>query len=374
MTDSFTSSGDVAVIGAGIIGLAVAFELSRRGASVRVYDRHEPAKAASWAAAGMLAPRTEDVSDASLRALCEDSLARYPAFAEAVRDASGVDPHLRLHGILHTAYSRESVAKLQLWQQELHKHGFAADLLSREDALRAEPALGKHIAGALLIHGEGHIDNRRLGRALTAACVAHGVRLHSGVHALALECDSRRVLGIRSDLGYVPTSAVVNAAGAWASQIDGVPEACIPEVRPIKGEMLAIEVPIGFIRHTTWIPHGYLVPRDDGRLLVGATSKDAGFDTRVTAGGIEMLLRTATDAIPALREFTVSETWAGLRPATPDQRPYLGATPLQGYFLACGHYRNGILLAPATARLLADAVEGTCTAPDAFAIGRYALQ
>jgi glycine oxidase len=138
--------------------------------------------------------------------------------------------------------------------------------------------------------------------------------------------------------------------------------------------MLAIEIPAGLVRHTTWIPHGYLVPRADGRLLVGATSKEAGFDTRVTAGGIETLLHAAVQAMPALREFTVSETWAGLRPATPDERPFLGATPLQGYFVACGHYRNGILLAPATARLLGDAVEGTAQVPDAFAIGRYALR
>jgi glycine oxidase len=142
----------------------------------------------------------------------------------------------------------------------------------------------------------------------------------------------------------------------------------------VKGEMLAIEIPAGFMRHTTWIPHGYLVPRADGRLLVGATSKDCGFDTRVTAGGIEALLRAAVAAVPSLREFTVSETWAGLRPGTPDERPFLGATSLQGYFLACGHYRNGILLAPATARLLASAVEGVSAVPDAFAIGRYAIR
>lgn len=369
------SGGDVAIIGAGVIGLAVAFELAGRGASVRVYDTREPASAASWAAAGMLAPRTEHVTDPPLLELCETSLAAYPAFADAVRDASGVDPHLRLDGIVHTAYSEDAFARLRSWRDELERAGHRADLLSREDAVRMEPALGKHIAGAMLAHGEGQIDNRRLGRALAAACAARGVRLHTGVGALSVKGDSRRVLGIQSDLGYVAAGAVINAAGAWAAQIAGVPEACVPRVHPVKGEMLAIEIPAGFMRHTTWVPNGYLVPRMDGRLLVGATVQpEAGFDARVTVRGIETLLRAAVSAVPALRDFTMSEAWAGLRPGTPDERPFLGATPLAGYYLACGHYRNGILLTPVTARLLADAVEGVAPVSDAFALERYALR
>lgn len=367
-------SGDVAVVGAGIIGLAVAFELAGRGAAVRVYDTSEPAKAASWAAAGMLAPRTEHLVDGALRDLCEASLAQYPQFAAAVQEAGGIDPHLRLDGIVHTAYSEQTMQDFARWRDDLAQRGYTADLLSREDALRMEPALGKDLAGALLVHDEGQIDNRRFGRALIAACQARGVRIHMGVKSLSLAADSRRVLGIRTDLGYVAAGAVINAAGAWAARIDGVPPNCVPPVHPIKGEMLSIEIPAGFIRHTTWIPRGYLVPRLDGRLLVGATSTDCGFETRVTAGGIDQLLHAAITAVPALRDFTVSETWAGLRPATPDERPFLGATPLEGYLLACGHYRNGILLAPATARLLADTLEGVGSAGDAFALERYAVR
>lgn len=367
-------SGDVVIIGGGIIGLSVAFELAGRGASVRVYDTGEPAKAASWAAAGMLAPRTEHLTDDELRSLCESSLSRYPEFAAAVQDASGIDPHLRLDGILHTASSDEELANFARWSDDLSNDGYAADLLSREEALRMEPALGKHLTGALLVHGEGQIDNRRLGRALVRACEARGVRVHTGIESVSLECDSRRALGIRTNVGFVPAGAVVNAAGAWAAHIGGVPSNCIPPVRPVKGEMLAIEIPAGFMCHTTWIPRGYLVPRTGGRLLVGATASESGFEARVTAGGIGQLLAAAIAAVPALRDFSISETWAGLRPATPDERPFLGTTPLQGYFLACGHYRNGILLAPATARLLADALEGVGTVSDAFALERYALR
>ncbi len=370
MNPSAEPGGDVAIVGAGVIGLAIAFELAGRGACVRVFDTHEPARAASWAAAGMLAPRTEHVENAALRDLCESSLAQYPEFARAVREASGVDPHLSLDGILHTAFDESEYERLRALRENFSQRGYPSDLLSRGETLNAEPALGKHVRGALLVHGEGQIDNRRLGRALAAACIARGVRLHAGVRMLSIECDSRRALGVRSDLGYVAAGAVVNAAGAWAARVDGVPASCTPDVYPMKGEMLAIEIPIGFMRHSSWVPGAYLVPRSDGRLLVGATVADSGFDARVTAGGIDALLHSAITALPALAGFTISETWAGLRPATRDELPYLGATPLQGYYLACGHYRNGILLAPATARLLADVVQRRTDVPAAFRAGR----
>ncbi len=351
------ASGDVAIVGAGIIGLSIAFELASRGAAVRVYDTAEPARAASWAAAGMLAPLTESLPDEPLQSLCGQSLALYPAFAQSVRDAGGVDPHLRLDGILHAAYSAEQYAALARRCAELHAAGNSATLLDRNHTLLAEPALSKNVAGALLVHGEGQIDNRRLGRALTAACRARGVVVRSELASVGLQFDARRVLGVHSDLGYEPAGAVINAAGAWAGEIEGVPAECVPPVRPVKGQMIAITIPAGFMRRTTWVPGAYLVPRSDGRLLVGATVEQVA-DLRVTAGGVHALLHAAVAAAPALQDFAVSEMWAGLRPATPDGRPFLGATLRQGYFLAAGHYRNGILLAPITARLLADVVEG----------------
>ncbi|MGZ3531151.1 MAG: glycine oxidase ThiO [Vulcanimicrobiaceae bacterium] len=350
--------GDVAIVGAGLIGLAIAFELAERGATVRVFDTREPAKAASWAAAGMLAPLTEAIEDPVMQALCESSLAEYPAFVERVRTASTVDPHLRLDGILSTAYSAEQFAVLQSRAAAFRARARSCSLYDREQTLTAEPALGKNITGSLLVHEEGQIDNRRLGRALAAACQARGVIVQTGLHAVAVEADTRRVLGVRTDSGFVPAGAVVNAAGAWAAQVQGVPERCIPPVRPIKGQMLALAIPRGFVRRTTWLPGAYLVPRDDGRLLVGATVEESGFDTRVTARGMHGLLHAVVSAAPSLGDFTVSETWGGLRPGSLDGRPFLGRTPLTGYYLATGHYRNGVLLTPATSRLLADAIEG----------------
>lgn len=361
---------DVAIVGAGIIGLAIAFELAERGAAVRLYDRGEPAAAASWAGAGMLAPYTESGGDEALSDLCAASLTEYPAFVERVRAAGNVDPRLHLDGIVHAAFGQAQVERLERRAGELRRRGIACTVLDRTQTLAAEPWLGRHVSGALVIDGEGYIDNRRLARALVAACRARSVAIVRS-SALAVECDGRRVLGIRTDLGFAPAGAVINAAGAWAAEVAGIPPSSRPPVEPRKGQMLALGMPIGFVRHPTWVAGAYLVPRDDGRLLIGATDERAGFDVRVTAGGIGSLLDAALSAAPSLAGFTVSETWAGLRPGTSDGRPFIGPAPLTGLFVAAGHYRNGILLAPVTAALISACVSGRV--PDeltAFSLAR----
>jgi glycine oxidase len=351
------TSADIAIVGAGLIGLAIAFELAERGATVRLYDRAEPARAASWAGAGILAPHTESSSDPELLALCAASLADYPAFVERVRSASGVDPKLHLDGLLHVAFDDAQAAELSRRAGSLRAGGADCDLLDREQVLSCEPWLSHSVRAALMIRGEGQIDNRRFGRALAAACELRSVSL-THADTISVECDARRVLGVRSEVGFSPAGAVVNACGAWAAQLSGVPPSCVPPVEPVKGQMLALEMPVGFVRRTTWVRGAYLVPRDDGRLLIGATVERAGYDTRVTAEGINRLLDAALEAAPSLGAFSISETWAGLRPGTTDGRPRIGPTPVDGYFLATGHYRNGILLTPLTARLIADAIEG----------------
>jgi glycine oxidase len=353
-----SAGGDVAVIGAGLIGLAIAFELAQRGATVRVYDRGEPAKAASWAGAGMLAPFTENAEDAAMRALGAASLAEYPAFVERVRVAGHVDPRLHLDGIVHAAFGNAESERLRALAESLRRRNVACEWLDRERSLAAEPWLGAGVSGALVVNAEGHVDNRRLGRALTAACEARGAIVARVAH-LNVECDARRVLGVRTDLGFAPAAVAINACGAWAGGVEGIPAASLPPVVPVKGQMLALEVPLGFVRRATWLPGAYVVPRDDGRLLVGATVEpDAGSDRRTTAGGVHGLLHAVLAAAPALAGFTVSETWAGLRPGTPDGRPFIGPANLEGLFVASGHFRNGILLAPITAQRIAQCVAG----------------
>jgi len=364
------TGGDVAVIGAGIIGLAIAFELAQRGATVRVYDRAEPGRGASWAAAGMLAPHTEAMPDDAMARLCETSLDMYPQFVDRLRAVADVDPMLRLDGILSVAFDDAQYARLAQRAAELAAQGITVELLDRTQTIVAEPAMGGNARGSLLVHGEGQIDNRRLGRLLLRACEASNVLLRTGARDVDVECDARRVLGVRTELGFAPARFVVNATGAWAAQLAGVPAACVPPVFPVKGEMLSIEMPRGFMRRTAWVPGAYLVPRADGRLLVGATVEHCGFEARTTAGGISRLLQNALAAAPALAGFKVGETWAGLRPGTPDERPFLGGTPLDGYLLATGHYRNGVLLAPVTARLLADVTEGNAGGLEPFELAR----
>jgi len=366
--------GDVIVVGAGLVGLSIAFELARRGASVRVYDRGEPARGASWAGAGILAPYTERLSNPALLALGAASLDEYPAFVQRVQACGGIDAHLRVNGVVYAAFDSAQLEALRLQAQTLNRAGVACELLDRASTLAAEPWLGSAVTGALLKSAEGYVDNRRLGRALLAACQASGVIVERA-GPVRLESDSRRVLGVATAQGFVAARAVVNACGAWAAQLPGVPQSCIPPVVAVKGQMVALAIPPGFARRATWVPDAYLVPRDDGRLLIGATVEPGERDERVTADGVHRLLHAALAAAPALAQFSLTESWAGLRPGTPDGLPFLGGTPVEGLFLATGHYRNGILLAPATARLIADAIE--VGAPDLlrpFSIGRLGTE
>ncbi len=361
---------DVIVVGAGLIGLGIAYELAKRDVAVTVYDRDEPARAASWAGAGMLAPFSEATPDVAMLALCRDSLAMYPEFVAELRERTGVDARYRRDGTLHVALDRAQLAELALHAETFRANGGEVSMLDRGDVLSREPMLAKDLAGALFVANEAQVDNRRLGRALLAACESLGVRF-ARVEQLALECDVRRVRGVRTAHGFATAATVINAAGAWAGELAGVPDRARIPVRPVAGEMLALAVPRDAVRSVVWLGHRYLVPRGDGRLLVGATVEARGFDARVTAAGVHDLLDAALAVAPALASFAVVETWAGLRPGSHDGRPYLGPSALEGYVVASGHFRNGILLAPITARLIADLVaNGDASALAPFAPAR----
>jgi len=347
----------IAIVGAGLIGLALACELARRGAEVRVFDRAEPGRGASWAGAGMLAPFTEELHEPAFERLCTASLERYPAFVARLAELGGVDAYLDLSGILEVAFDETERLRLRGRAAALAARGIAARGLDASEAVRLEPSLSRATLGGCFVASEGAVDNRRLGRALLAAAMALGVRVDV-TGTVALESDARRVRGLRTAAGFVAAETVVNACGAWAGELDGVPAEVAVPVVPVKGQMLALAVPAGLVTRTIWGAGVYGVPRRDGRLLVGATVEAAGLDVRTTAGGQHDLLAGLLRALPSLRDLAVTETWAGLRPGTPDGLPYLGASSLEGYVLATGHYRNGILLTPITADVVADVIEG----------------
>ncbi len=349
---------DVVVIGAGLSGLCIAYELAGRGAAVQVAERSEPGRGASWAGAGMLAPFTEEIADSAMLQLCERSLACYPRFVAGLRDESGIDPHFQINDTLSVAFDEAQVGILQARAHRLTQQGVKHAVFDRRQTLEAEPAVSPHAFQSLLVTGEGQVDNRRLTRALLRACQQRGVRVSGECGTVAVEADSRRVLGVRTQVGFNPATTVVNATGAWAADLPCVPASCIPAVFPVKGQMLALAVPKNFFHRPVWVPGAYLVPRSDGRLLIGATVERCGFDVRVTADAIHGLLGSALAAAPTLSGFTLTETWAGLRAGTPDGMPVISRTALGGYYLATGHFRNGILLAPMTGVLTADLIEG----------------
>jgi glycine oxidase len=349
---------DIAIIGAGAIGLSIAWRLAQRGAVVHVYDAGLAGHGATWASAGILvaaaghAPtgsRGDDIHDAPLLALCRRGLAEWPAFVAELEMASGADVGYRTDGTLLVALDDAEAERMRAEA--------TTPWLSAAELAAMEPALAGRVTGGEWHADEHQIDNRRLAGALVEAVRRAGGHLHERTSA-ALELGGARPV-IRTTAGSRAFDRVVLAAGAWSAGVGGLPDALRPPTRPVKGQMLAIGDPSSgpWLRHTVFTRDVYLVPRGDGRLLVGATVEDAGYDVTVTAGGVHALLAGARTLLPAIDTAPLLETWAGLRPGSPDDAPMLG-TLTDGVIAACGHYRNGILLTPLTGTVIADVALG----------------
>jgi len=373
------SKPSVAIIGAGVIGLAIAWRLAARGIAVRIFDRGAAGAGASHAAAGMLAACAEaEPGEEALVALGRESQARWPAFAAELLAASGMDVELRPEGTLLLALTADDQARLThllVFQQKL---GLPLQWISAADTRRREPHLAGKLAGAVFSPEDTQVDNRKLVAALRVAAQAAGASVSEHQPVRAISSRGGRVDGIiLGDGTKVPADVVVLAAGAWARSIEGVDPKLRPPVRPIKGQMLALRMnpAAPLLSHVVWAPGAYLVPRRDGRLLVGATVEEKGYDTSLTAGGILTLLEAAWRAVPAIEELAIDEMWVGHRPGSRDDAPILGAGPIDGLIYASGHHRNGILLAPITAdaivRLVLDSAVEAVIRP--FGIERFGL-
>jgi glycine oxidase len=341
---------DVAIAGGGVIGAAIALDLGRAGMRVAVFDRQQPGQEASWASAGILSAAPENPGMVAMVPLGKASLALYPEFVGQVEEISGMSTGFRPKGTLEALFSHDAKAELSTIIALHHGLGLKAEPLRAEDARELEPALSEEVEAAVLRPEEASIDNRLLTAAILEAARRSGAEIFSGNGAKAISREGNRCTGLLLQNEKVEALWTVIAAGCFSATIEGI--ASYAPVRPAKGQMVALRANDLKMERVLWSEKIYLVPRNDGRILAGATVEYAGFDKRTTAGGIERILSAAIALAPDLANARLEETWAGLRPDSPDHLPILGPTDIDGLLIATGHFRSGILLTPITARLI----------------------
>jgi glycine oxidase len=377
-------SFDAIFVGGGVIGLSCAWRAAQRGARVVVLDRTEPPAGATNVAAGMLAPVGElTFGEPELLELTLASARLYPDFVAELEAAGGEDAGYARCGALHVALDGDEAEQLRRVHDLQRSLGLEAEWLAPRRCRELEPGLTPSFHGGVHVAGEASIDPRALTRALLAALRTSGVEVRTGTEVVDGIWDGERLVGVRvaamparagvtasGERGGSPgdgpvgeelrADAVVLATGAWSGQAAWLPEAARPPVRPVKGEVLELRARDGAApcERIVASERVYLVPRPDGRLIVGATTEERGFDTAVTAGGVHELLREAYRLLPDVAEMELVDAIAGLRPGTPDNLPLIGSGAVDGLILATGHYRNGILLAPLTAEAIAATLAG----------------
>lgn len=347
---------DIVIIGAGVIGLSIAHELLTRGIQVMLIDPHNPGRGASWASAGVLAPQGALPRHLPYLHLLLNSRDLFADYATRLFDETGLDIEYRTEGGLQVALDEEeadTMAQRYLHQREMN---LPVEKLTGDECRMLEPALSPEARCGLLFEGMHQVENRRLVEALAMAIDKKGGLLHIGNPVTGLIIKKNRVAGVTLPGERIGAGKVIIAAGAWSGILNHMPDLILP-VQPVRGQMLALDVRSRPPIHRVINGLGqYLVPRRNGRLLVGATVEKTGYDTRVTAGGISQVLRQGIRMAPGLDTAPILETWAGLRPMSKDGKPILGPMPLENLLVATGHHRNGILLAPITAKLMADCI------------------
>lgn len=356
---------DTLIAGAGIIGGSLAFELARRGQSVLLLDCQEPGREASWAAAGTISPAPDRASMA-IAPLGRESYRLYPEFVAAIEAASGKSAGFHANGAMEIFLDPEGEAERDIRVAEICGQGIAAEAISLSEAKRRESAIGPVVRAALWISDEAFLDPRVITQVTLIAAAHAGAEIRGNAEVISilrergrcngvLAVEARSVpagkFGVRAGENIVAHNVVI-AAGWRSSEIGGV-ESYAPTI-PVRGQMIALGHVAGAPRTILRCSHGYMAPRDDGRVVAGSTLESGAFEKHTTPAGLRKILASATAMVPVLAEAPVLEVWAGLRPDSPDHLPIIGPTDVEGLFIATGHYRNGMLLAPATAKYLAE--------------------
>jgi glycine oxidase len=332
---------DVAIAGGGLIGGAIAFELARAGLQVALFDSRQPGEGSSWAAAGILSPAPENAGMISTVPLGRASLQLYPEFVAAVEEISGQSAGYR---------AQDAQEKLSTIIALHHGLGLKAEPVSADDAREMEPALSPELEAAIFRPDEACVDNRALTKAVLKAAERSRVNIFAASRVQSIVKKGQRCTGLLADGEKVESRWTVIAAGCWSPEIEGASR--YAPVRPAKGQMIALRAKDLTVERVLWSDQVYLVPRNDGKILAGATVEYVGFEKTVTAGGLQKIITAALQLAPALADAQIAETWAGLRPDPPDHLPIIGPTDLEGLLIATGHFRSGILLAPITAQLI----------------------
>jgi glycine oxidase len=363
---------DVVVVGAGVIGLACAWRAAQSGLDVCVLERDRPGAGASQVAAGMLVPATEtEHGEEELVRLRLASSELYPAFIAEVEEVSALDTGYERDGALYVALDRDETEALRRVFDVQQSLGLEAEWLLPSACRDLEPGLTAACAGGVFASGDGQVDSRALVDALAVAVGHAGARIETAAQVVATIVEGSRVAGVETRNGRrYGAGHVLVASGCWSGAAEWLPESVRPPVRPVKGQLVHLRGPAGALaRRPVRTETVYIVPRKDGRVVVGATVEEQGFDVSVTAGAVHELLREAYRALPDVAELEFVGARAGLRPGTPDNGPVIGTTALEGLVLATGHYRNGVLLAPITAEAVTAILAGREVDPVAVPFG-----
>jgi len=340
---------DAVIAGGGIIGASIALELAEAGLRVALFDARDPGREASWASGGMISPAPESAAMIPFMPLSLASVSLYPDFIRRVEEASGANIGHRQRGAIDVLLDGNVQEEITAVVALQHGVGLRAEALTAERVRELEPSLTDETQAAIFRPDEASLNTRSFTDAVLTAAKGRGVEIHAGNGAKALLRNAGRCKGLILENGQVEAKWTIVAAGAFSARIEGA--APYAPVVPAKGQMVALRCEAVRIEHILWLEHKYLVPQLDGRIIAGSTIEHTGFDHDVTAGGVELILREVMRMVPGLASARIEETWAGLRPDSPDHLPILGPTDLDGLLIATGHFRSGILLAPVTARL-----------------------